>query len=130
MTEASNVAPVAPLRPVGKVRSPIVVFLLMIITLGIYGLFYYYKSYQEMKDYSGNGVGGVIGLILALFIGIVTPFLMASEAGNLYSSEGQEKPVSGLTGFWVLIPIAGIIIWLFKVQGALNRFWEARGSVA
>lgn len=130
MTEASNVAPVAALRPVGKVRSPGVVFLLMIVTLGIYALFYYYKTYKEMKDYSGNGVGGVVGLILAIFIGIVTPFLLASEVGNLYANEAQEKPVTGLTGFWTLIPLLGALIWLFKLQGALNRFWEARGAVA
>ncbi len=127
MTEATSAAP---LRPLGKPRNWIVVILLMIITLGIYGLFYYYKTYKEMKDYSGNGVGGVIGLILALFIGIVTPFLMGSEVGNLYASEGEAKPVTGLTGFWVLIPILGIFIWLYKVQGALTRFWEARGAVA
>lgn len=130
MTEASSAAPAAPLRPVGKVRNPGVVFLLMIITLGIYALFYYYKSYKEMKDYSRNGVGGALGLILAIFIGIVTPFLMASEVGNLYANEAQEKPVTGLTGFWCLIPLLGTLIWLFKVQGALNRFWEARGAVA
>jgi hypothetical protein len=120
----------APLRPVGKPRNWIVVILLMIITLGIYGLFYYYKTYKEMKDYSGNGVGGVIGLLLAIFIGIVTPFLMGSEVGNLYAGEGEPKPVTGLTGFWCLIPIIGIFIWLAKVQGALSRFWEARGGVA
>ncbi|MCU1459387.1 MAG: conserved rane protein of unknown function [Actinomycetia bacterium] len=129
MTDASYSQP-APSRPVGKVRNPLVVFLLMIITLGIYGLVYYYKTYQEMKDHSGQGVGGVVGLLLAIFIGIVTPFLLASEVGNLYASEGLDKPVSGLTGFWVLIPILGALIWLFKVQGALNRFWESHGATA
>jgi hypothetical protein len=34
--------------------------------------------------------------------------------------------VSGATGFWNLIPLIGFIIWTVKVQGALNRAWEAR----
>jgi hypothetical protein len=39
--------------------------------------------------------------------------------------ETGEKPVSGVTGFWNLIPLVGFIIWVVKVQGALNRRWES-----
>jgi len=38
--------------------------------------------------------------------------------------------VTGLTGFWVLIPIVGGIIWVVKVQGWLNKFWVAHGAPA
>ncbi|HEY3834091.1 MAG TPA: DUF4234 domain-containing protein [Acidimicrobiia bacterium] len=107
----------------GKVRSPWAVLGLSIITLGIYGLYWQYATFKEMKDYSREGIGGVLGLILAIIIGIVNVFLMASEVGNLYAAKGQEKPVSGITGLWVILPILGGLIWLFKVQGALNRFW-------
>jgi hypothetical protein len=42
----------------------------------------------------------------------------------MYQAAGHEKPVSGATGFWNLIPLVGFIIWTVKVQGALNRVWE------
>jgi hypothetical protein len=114
--------------PVGKPRGWVVVILLSIITLGIYGLYYQYATFQEMKDYSGNGIGGVVGLVLAIFLGFVNWFLMPAEVGNLYAAEGQEKPVSGITGLWNLLPLVGTFIWLAKTQNRLSEFWEAHGA--
>jgi hypothetical protein len=53
-----------------------------------------------MKRFSGNGVGGVVG------------------------------PVQGTTGLWILLPIAGAIVWFCKVQGAINRYWGVKGAPA
>jgi hypothetical protein len=116
-------------RPLGKPRGWVVVALLTLVTLGIYGFVWWYKSFQEMKDYSGNGVGGVVGLILAILIGFVTPFIMSAEVGRLYGAEGQEPPVTGVTGLWILLPLVGTFIWLAKTQNALSAFWEAHGAV-
>jgi hypothetical protein len=116
-------------RPLGKPRGWVVVVLLSIVTLGIYGLVWQYKTFQEMQDYSGEGIGGVVGLILAIFLGVVNWFLMPAEVGNLYAAEGQEKPVSGITGLWNLLPIVGTFIWLAKTQNALSAFWEGHGAV-
>ena len=127
---ASAVTATAAGRPVGSVRSPGIVLLLWIITIGIYGLVWYFKTHNEMKRYSGQGLGGGIALLLAIFVGIAMPFITASEVGNLYGREGQEKPVSGKTGLWILLPLAGFIIWVVKVQGALNRFWESKGATS
>jgi uncharacterized membrane protein YraQ (UPF0718 family) len=117
-------------RPLGKPRGWVVVFLLSLVTLGIYFLVWTYKTFQEMKDYSGNGIGGLVGLILAIFIGFVNPFIMSSEVGHLYGAEGQEPPpVTGVTGLWILLPIVGQFIWLAKTQNALSAFWEGHGAV-
>jgi Domain of unknown function (DUF4234) len=117
-------------RPLGKPRGWVVVFLLTLVTLGIYGLVWQYKTFQEMKDYSGNGIGGAVGLILAIFVGFVNWFIMPSEVGHLYGAEGQEPPpVTGVTGLWNLIPLVGTFIWLAKTQNALSAFWEGHGAV-
>ena len=112
----------------GKPRNVLAIILLSIITLGIYGLYWEYKTFQEMKDHSGQGVGGAVGLVLAIFVGFINPFLMASEVGNLYQRAGEPKPVSGKTGFWILLPLLGGLIWLVKTQGALNRYWRSLGA--
>ena len=115
---------------VGKLRSPVSVILLSIITLGIYGLYWQYASFKEMKEHSGEGIGGGLGLLFAILLGIVNVFLLPSEIGHLYSKDGREQTISGLTGFWVFIPLIGGIIWVVKIQGHLNRYWEAQGAVA
>src|ERR1700724_2814644 len=75
--------------PVGKVRGPGTVILLSIVTLGIYGVVWQYKTFKEMKDHSGAGLGGVVGLLLAIFLSIVNWFEMPAEVGNLYAAEQQ-----------------------------------------
>jgi len=114
-----------PEQKVGTVRSPVAVILLSLITLGIYALYWQYSSFKELKEYSGEGIGGGLGLLFAFLLGIVNVFLLPAEVGHLYGREGQEEPVSGLTGFWVFLPLVGGIIWVVKVQGRLNAFWEA-----
>ena len=113
--------------PVGKVRSPLVVLLLSIVTLGIYGIVWQYLLFKEMKDHSNQGVGGAIGLILAIFTP-VNPFLLPHEVGGLYTSAGREAPVRWTTGFWVLLPLVGAFVWLWKVQGRLNDYWQSVGA--
>jgi hypothetical protein len=121
--------PASPMRmgtgPVGKVRSPAAVIIFSIITLGIYSIVWQYKVFKELKDHTGDGIGGVIGLVIALVISPVNLFVLPAEIGNMYQKAGQEKPVSGVTGFWNLIPLVGFIIWVVKVQGAMNTRWES-----
>ena len=116
--------------PVGKIRNPWAVIVFSIITFGIYTLYWTYQVFRELKEHTGQGVGPVIALVIEILINIVNLFLLPSEIGNMYAAEGQEKPVSGVTGFWNLIPLVGTIIWFIKVQGALNRHWGSHGAVA
>lgn len=111
-----------------KVRDPVVVVLLTFVTLGIYHLYWIYQTYRELKETQREGIGPVIGLVLAIFVGIVNWFVLPSEIGNMYARQGKAKPVSGVTGFWNFIPLVGWIIWLVKVQNALNRQWEELGG--
>lgn len=114
--------------PVGQVRGTGTVILLGLVTLGVYGLVYYYCVHAEMKRHTGQGVGGGLGLVIALFIGVVTVFLVPSEVGGLYQRRGQTPPVSAVTGLWCLLPIVGPFIWLFRTNGALNDYWRSLGA--
>jgi len=124
MTEAAAAVP----KPrAGTPRSVGVVILLYIVTLGIYGLYWYYITHDELKRETGEGLGGGIALLIAFVAGIVMPFITANEVGRLYERAGHQKPVSAATGFWVfpgVLIIVGPFIWIAKVQGALNRYWE------
>jgi hypothetical protein len=42
----------------------------------------------------------------------------------------MQPPVTGITGLWLLLPLVGAFVWFIKVQGALNRFWIAKGAPA
>ncbi len=112
----------------GKPRSIGISILLAIVTLGIYAFVWTYKTHKEIKTHSGLGVGGPIGLVIYILIGIVTPFLIASEVRQMYQQTGWEAPVQGITGLWILLPIVGPFVWFFKVQGALNDLWVAKGA--
>lgn len=120
-----------PQAPIGKVRSTGLAMFLYVITLGIYGLYWYYCVHKELKEHTGTGLGGPLALILAFFVAIVMPFITASEVGELYARSGQAKPVSGLTGLWVFPGYFLIflpIVWFVKTNDAINGYWRALGA--
>ena len=115
--------------PVGHTRSIGLSILWAILTLGIYTFIWTYKTQEEIKRYSGNGVGGVIGLVIYIVVSPVTFFIVPSEVRYMYEDlDGQHSPVRGIYGLWFLLPLVGAIIWFVQVQGALNRYWESKGA--
>lgn len=119
--------------PVGKIRGTGMSILLMIVTLGIYSIVWFYKTHDELKRHSGEGLGGGLALLLALLVGFVMPYLTSNEVGRLYERRGEEKPVSAMTGLWYFpgsLIIVGPIVWFVKTNGALNRYWSSLGAVA
>lgn len=123
----------APAPAIGKVRGTGMCILLTIVTLGLYSLYWYFKVHQEMKDHSGQGIGGPIALLLAIFVGIVMPFLSSSEVGGLYERQGRRAPVTALTGLWFLLLswffLVGAIVWFVRTNAALNDYWRSVGAV-
>ena len=123
-------APAAASGPLGQVRSTGTCILLSIVTLGIYSWVWFYKTHEEMKQHTGQGLGGTIALVLAIFVGAAMPFLSSNEVGGLYERSGQAKPVSGLTGLWYfpgIFILVGPIVWFVKTNGALNEYWRSVG---
>ena len=116
--------------PIGETRSIGLSILWFILTLGIYGIYWSYKTFEEMKRHTGEGIGGVLALVIYLVINVVILFVAPSEVGQLYKRDGREAPVTGWAGLWNLIPIVGSIVWFVKVQGALNRYWTSKAPAA
>jgi hypothetical protein len=115
--------------PVGNTRSIGLSILWAILTLGIYTFVWVYKTHEEIRRYSGNGVGGVVGLVIYIVLSPVTYFIVPSEIRYMYEDlDGGKSPVNGIYGLWFLLPLFGSIIWFVQVQGALNRYWESKGA--
>ena len=131
--EASAVseAPSGNTGPPGRPRGIGFGILLFIVTIGIYGLYWVFKTQEEVKEHSGQGIGGVLGLVIWIVLNPVSAFVVPSEVGKMYRQDGKEPPVTGWTGLW-LFPfgflIVPAIVWWVKVQGALNRYWEGKGA--
>ena len=114
---------------VGNTRSIALSILWAVLTLGIYSFIWVYKTHEEIKRYSGNGVGGVLGLVIFMLLPPVTYFILPSEVRYMYEDlDGGNSPVRGIYGLWFLLPLIGSLIWFIQVQGALNRYWEGKGA--
>jgi Domain of unknown function (DUF4234) len=114
--------------PLGQPRGVGFVIVISIITFGIYFLYWSYRTFEEMKQRTGEGLGGVLGLVIAILIGIVNSFVIPSEVGHMYQGDGEDAPMTGWTGLWVLLPLVGWFVWVVKVQSALNRYWNSRAA--
>ena len=119
--------------PLGQPRGIGFGILLFIITFSLYGWYWAYKSHEEMKQHTGDGLGGVLGLVVWIIISAVSAFVIPSEVGKMYQRDGREAPVTGWTGLWLFpgaILIIPAIVWFVKVQGSLNRYWESKAAAA
>jgi hypothetical protein len=120
--------PIQATRPRGKPRGIALGVILFIVTFGLYGWYWAFKTHEEMKQHTGQGLGGVLGLVIWILITPVSVFAIPSEIGTMYKRAGQLPPMTGWTGLWAFpggILVIPAIIWFVKVQGALNRYWEA-----
>jgi hypothetical protein len=120
-----------PQGPVGQIRRTGMIMLLFFVTLGIWSLVYYYQTHEEMKRHTGEGLGGVLALVIAIIFGVINPFLLSNEVGLLYERRGQEKPVTALTALWFfpgIFILVGPFVWFVKTNNALNAYWESLGQ--
>ena len=56
--------PAVSARPLGKPRGIGFGILMFIITIGIYSLYWAYKTQEELKQHTGDGLGGIVGLVV------------------------------------------------------------------
>jgi hypothetical protein len=114
-------------------RHPLGVLGLSLITLGIYGFYWYYKVNDEIKRYTGDETISPSRSLLAVipgFILIVPPFIAYyNTANHVLQMEQQRRVLSQISP--ALVVILGILIWIGMaayVQEHLNRVWDAAST--
>lgn len=127
-TSGSTVSHVGHQRRAGKTRNPWGVWLLGLVTLGIYQLFWYYKINSEVREYEQT-VDVQPGIaVLALFVPIanfVSVVHTGGRIGKVQKAAGLRDRCSGLIGF-VLIFALGT--WVVYYQSQLNKVWDVHGN--
>ena len=129
----ASLIPIAP-GSTAKIRGPITVAILSIVTLGIYVLFWWYFVNREMADY-GRAQGtdelgdsptkslvalmpGALLVVPAIWTGVTT-FQRIQAAQRL----NQQTPINGWLGFVLYIVFSPAL--LGYVQSGLNSAWGA-----
>lgn len=114
-------------------RHPLGVLGLSLITLGIYGLYWYYKVNEEIKRYTGDETISPSRSLLAVIPGlilIVPPFIAYYNTANHVLQLEQHRSIPSQISP-ALVVILGILIWIGMsayVQEHLNRVWDAAST--
>ena len=116
-------------------RSPLVVIGLTFITIGIYGLWWYWRTNEDARRYLQDesirpGVA-VLAITLGIFL-IVPPFISLYHTGERVERMQQKAGVSNTISpalNLILCIVVGFIGYAYT-QEHLNRVWDAAGGTA
>jgi len=119
--------------PHGHPRGVLFGIFAFIVTIGLYGWYWAFQTHEEMKRHMGEGLGGVLGLVVWILVPFVSAFAMPSEIGKMYTQGEREPPVTGWTGLWLVpgfILIVPAVVWFVRAQKALNDYWSGSAPAA
>src|SRR5262249_59452019 len=106
--------------PLGRPRGIGFGILLYVVTFSFYSWYWVFKTQEEMKQRTGEGLGGVLGLVIWILISPVSAFVIPSEVGKMHTRDGIDPPpMTGWTGLWLFpgaILIIPAIVWFVKIQ--------------
>lgn len=112
----------------GPLNNTGLTILLTIVTFSIWGAIWTYRTSEDLKRYNGDGLGGVLGVVIYILLSPVLMFTIPNEIEKMYQRDGRQSPITTIWGLWFLLPLIGNIVWYVKVQSSLNDFWRAKGS--
>jgi hypothetical protein len=133
----AEVVPIQGANSSAKIRSPVWVVVLEIITLGIYGFFWWYFIHRELRDYGRAKGTAELGTspgtsLLAITLGllIIVPALISFFNGFKRVQAAQRltgvEPINGWIGlilFIVLYPA-----FFGYMQSGLNPVWRSQAG--
>ena len=133
-------------RPVGKEVRPILVPLFSILTLGIYALYFWWRTSREMDAYAGSRAHPVVRIGVALSAAgiLATAAVMASVYAQLdwaailadpsaapspeaMQAMAQEEPLYGVSVALAVIGAGVLYAGLWRMWGALRDVEVRRG---
>jgi len=131
----ANVVQIQTVGSAAKVRSVVWVIVLELITLGIYGFFWWYFIHRELRDYgrakNTNELGTSPGIsLLAITLGllIIVPALV-----SIYNGFKRVQAAQRLTGVTPINGWIGLVLFLVfypalmgYMQSGLNPVWQAQ----
>lgn len=134
MYQSENSPPVTVGRRVGKTRGPVAVWLLSLVTLGIYFLVWWYKINREVRDFAASIEVSPGIATLAVSVGslvVVPPVVSIVRTGQRIAiaqqSAGLPPTCSGVVGFLLSLVFGVNVIYY---QAMLNQIWaQARGGL-
>jgi hypothetical protein len=120
-----------------KLRNPLGVVGLSIITIGIYYAFWWYFINREMRDFGrargvdlgqnpGNSVLAITLGALIIVPAIVSAWRTTDRIQRTQETAGVERPAVGLLIFVLLLLVGPVGIWY--AQHELNKAWTAQAS--
>ena len=135
----AEVVPIQGTQATAKIRSVVWVIVLEIITLFIYGLFWWYFIHRELRDYgrakNTNELGTSPGTsLLAITLGalIIVPALV-----SFFNGFRRVQAAQRLTGIEPINGWIGLILFLVfypayqgYMQSGLNAVWQAQAGGA
>jgi len=114
-------------------RNPLGVLGLSFITLGIYGLYWYYKVNQEIQQYTGDQTISPSRSLIAVipgFLLIVPPFIAYYNTSNHIVQMQEQRGIASQISP-ALVVILALVIWIGMaayVQEHLNRVWDSASA--
>jgi hypothetical protein len=121
-----------------KIRNPVTCLILDIVTIGIYGLFWWYYANREMADLGrakgSTELGDSPGMsVLALVPGgliIVPAILTIINTGKRIKTAqgmaGRQQEMNEWIGLVLAIVFFPIALWYYQEQ--LNKVWEVEAE--
>jgi hypothetical protein len=120
-----------------KLRNPLGVVGLSLITLGIYYIFWWYYINREMRDFGrargvdlgqnpANSVWAITLGALIIVPAIITLWTTPDRIQRTQETAGVDRPASGPVIFILLLLIGPVGVWY--AQHELNKAWTAQAS--
>ncbi|MGB1377229.1 MAG: DUF4234 domain-containing protein, partial [Miltoncostaeaceae bacterium] len=122
-----------------RTRGPVITWLLLVVTLGIYGLFHWYYINREMRDVSaamGTPFGNAPGMsVLALFPGgiLIVPAIWTWVTTARRARDLRVMALDGRPGEVTSVPLAVLLGFIYGLnhpylQASLNATYDLAGA--
>ncbi len=114
----------------GEVRNPMTVWILCLVTCGLYAYYWWYLVGTELRNYLGREeINPVLDIVISLLCGVYALYLPIKY--GKYIQEAQQRAGDANAqdqGMMFLLFMLLCGYGYAKVQEEMNRIWESGGG--